>query len=219
MLLLLKKYLELADQPILKSLIFTGISFLLCILPVLFIIAGEMILFAIHWLLALLPSFEFVWLSRAIQWLLRAIAWTIENITLLAVPGLIAALGALYLSYFTRRASIRLMIATYIFKRATEPLLAFHFAALMVKWLISFEALYALDSLLNKLGVQFTIGSGQMVIVTLVMWFLLTLGLHWQLKIIRDEKAKAGQPDILESMRVLLLDRINDALLDKKVRS
>ncbi|WP_141064700.1 hypothetical protein [Pseudomonas lactucae] len=215
MLRLLKKYLELADQPVLKSFIFTLISFLLCILPVLFIIAGEMILFAIQCLLARLPSFDF----GVIQWVLRAIAWVIENITLLAVPGLIAALGALYLSYFTRRASIRLMIATYIFKRATEPLLAFHFAALMVKWLISFEALYALDSLLNKLGVQFTVGSGQMVTVTLVMWFLLTLGLHLQLKIIRNEKAKAGQPDILESIRLLLLDRINDALPDKKSRS
>jgi hypothetical protein len=218
MLRLLKKYLELTDWPILKSFIFTFLSFLLCILPILFIITGEVILYGIHWLLQLLSAFDWGWLSCAIEWLLRKIAWIIENITLLAMPTLLVVLGVPCLWYLAHRASVRLMIATYIFKRATEPLLALHFAAVAVNWLTSFTLFESLnDGLLNKFGVQFTVGSGQMVIVTLVMWFLLTLALNCQLKIIRKEKAVTGESGILESTRLLLLERINKVLYDKKV--
>ncbi|KAA6166463.1 hypothetical protein [Pseudomonas veronii] len=213
MLRLLKKYLELTDWPILKSFIFTFLSFLLCILPILFIIAGEVILYGIHWLLQLLPALDWGWLS----WLLRKIAWIIENITLLAMPTLVVVLGVPCLWYFARRASLRLMIATYIFKRTTEPLLALHFAAVAVNWLTSFTLFESMnEGLLNTFGVKFTVGSGQMVIVTVVMWFLLTLALNCQLKIIRKEKAVNGESGILESIRLLLLERINKVLDDKK---
>lgn len=222
MLRLLKKYLEWADRPFLKSLVFTLFSFFLCILPVLFLIASEIIVCGIRWILELLPHLDWGWwgwLSRAIAWMLVWVDWLIENITLLAMPALIVVFGTGWLACFMQRASIRLMIATYIFKRATEPLLVLHFAAFSVKWLISFEAFYALDKLLNTFGVQFTIGSGQMVSVTLVMWFLLTLGLNLQLKIIREEKIRAGESDVMETIRHLLLGWIDKSLQAKKNRS
>ncbi|EFQ63188.1 hypothetical protein PFWH6_2865 [Pseudomonas fluorescens WH6] len=220
MLRILKKYLEWSDRPVLKSFVFTFLSFLLCIVPVLLIIGSSVCLHGIQWLLQWILTFKWPCLTYAIDWLLRTIAWMIENLTLLAMPTLFVVLGVPCLWYFSHRASIRLMLATYIFKRASEPLLALHFAALMVNWLTSLTLFESMDEeLLSTFGTQFTVGSGQMVLVTLVMWFLLSLALNCQLKIIRKEKAKAGQPDILESIRLLLLDRINDALPDKKSRS
>ena len=203
---LLRKYLELADRPILKALISTALSLVFCALPILLIIAGRWFVQLIIALLKWLSGFLFGWLGAVIAWLLEKIVWLIENLSLLAMPALIVLVAILYLYFYRKRASIKLMITTYIFKRATEPLLALHFAALVVKWLIGFEVFYALDHLLNDMGLSNAFGSGQVVLATLLMWFMLTLGLHAQLYIIRKENAAAGEVEVLEKIRLLLLE-------------
>ena len=205
---LLNKYLELADRPILKAFISTALSLVFCALPILLMIAGSWFSYLIIALLKWLAGFLGGWLGDVIAWMLAQIAWIIENLSLLAMPALIVLVAILYLHFYRKRASIKVMITTYIFKRATEPLLALNFAALVVKCLIGFEVFYSLDHLLNDMGLSYAFGSGQVVLVTLLMWFMLTLGLHAQLYIIRKENAAAGDIEVLEKIRLLLLEWI-----------
>jgi len=148
-----------------------------------------------------MPDFDFGWLTGWIKWLLEGINLFIENLSLMAMPVLLLLIGAFIAHLYYRRFSIHVMFAIYVFKRATEPLLAVHFAAWLVKWLISHKAFYFLDHLLKDNSLE-SFGSGQMVIVTLAMWFILALALNLQLSIIRKEKSAEGVLALMEKIRL-----------------
>lgn len=199
---LLKRYLKSFENPWLKALTSTFISFLLCVLPFLLVLIGEWILHLIQeWLL--IPHFEFAF----IEWLLRGVKWFIENLSLLAVPVLLLLSGAFILRFYLKRYSIKVMVAVYVFKRMTEPLLVVNFAAWLVSFLINYKPFYFLDHLINDKDLQ-TIGSGQMVLAMLGMWLLLTLAFHIQLSKIREENSAVGVLAIMEKTRLELLNWI-----------
>lgn len=201
---LLKLYLKSPDRPFLKSTISTGISLTLCIFPILVIVAADWIQNLISGWLHLWPSFNFGWFTGVFEWLLIAITWIIDNLTLLAMSAVIVVLGVVFVCCYLRRSTIKLLVVTYVFKRTTEPLLALHFTAWLVKYLIDFEAFYSLDHLLNDKGLL-GFGSGTMIIVTALMWYMLALALNVQLSVIRKEKAKLGEVSISERIRVTML--------------
>ena len=202
---LLRIYLKSDDRPFRKSFITTVVSFTLCVLPFLLIVAGDWVLYLIREFLKLLPSLNWAWLTAFAEWLLRGIEWIIENLSLMAMPALILLIGAVYVYFYLRRSSVMVMLTTYVFKRATEPFLALHFSAWLVKWLIIFKPFYFLDHLLNDMGLQ-NFGSGEMVTITLVMWFMLTLAFNNQLSKIREEKAARNEVALMDKIRLTLLE-------------
>lgn len=196
---LFKRYLKSFENPWTKALTSTFLSFLLCVVPFLLLLLGEWILHLINgWLL--FPTFK----CDLFDGFLRMVKWLIENLTVLAIPLLFLLFGGVILYLYMKRSSISVMISVYIFKRMTEPLLGANFAAWIVSILIGYRPLSFLDHLIDDKNLQ-TFGSGQMVIVMLGMWLILTLALHIQISKIREENSAVGLLAIWESARLQLL--------------
>lgn len=202
---LLQRLLKPTEQPLVSAIISTFASFLLCISPFILIIVGDMVMHLIQYLLSLLPHFECAWLNAFVEWLQRGIKWLIDNVTMLAMPAIIVLLGTMFAISFLCRSYLTTMIAIYVFKRATESILALHFAAWSVKGLLSFEFFSFLEHRLSEQNLQ-DFGNGLMVVITLIMWFALKYAFNWQLRIIRKENSATGAFAVLEQIRLVLLD-------------
>jgi len=202
---LLQYLLKPTERPFLSALVSTIASFLLCVSPFLLMILGDIVMHYIHEWLMLLPHFEWEWLNSFIEWLMKKIAWISGHITLLVMPVTILLLGTIYLITYARRSSIKTLIAIYVFKRATEPLLALHFAAWFLMKLIIYVKFDFLEHLLSEKSLQ-DFGSGEIVALTLIMWLSLKVAFTYQLGIIRKEKSATGSFAAFEQIRLMLLD-------------